>query len=859
MRGSFRYILFYVLLFLSQSFFAEEWQIVKSKKTGDITVFYYNSDNFISDASGGLEGIEYEIFLLFKNFLKEKYQVELDLKFKKASSFSSLYEEIKFGGNGEFGACSFSITEKRLEEVSFSPKYMPDIEVLINSHNIPIAKTEVEFKEIFRNLTALSVPNTTFEDDLNKLKQDVPSFKIENVELASEVRERILNEDNLFGYIELPNYLKFYKESVRFKRQNLYKVERMGYGIIFPKNSDWKQPVDEFFNSDEFKLEINKVIKKYLGEGVEELLWKLEEHDESASEAISLLTMEREVQALDLEKKALLLEKENTKTNILIGAILLVIIILLLLFYGYRMKKSVNESLVKQNKTIAQQKEELEKLSLVASKTNNGVIILNKENKIEWHNQSYTSITGYNKEDFKDKSPGDVLVSEDNSKEVLNRIRKKIAQKLAWKERIKINAKNGKEIWIEINSTPVLDESGEVNKYIEIIDDVTEKVENEIELTRLSIVAEKMNEAVIITDAAGKVEYYNNGLIRNSGFTRQEFEDYFKGKMTLQQLSSRSDIDDILQKFKTDSTPFFYDSSHQKKDGNYMWTTASLSPVYDDNQNLTKVIVVYTDISERKEFANQLATKNQEILDSINYAQRIQNALLPSDSFLNKVFSDSFVFFKPKDIVSGDFYWFEQVGDYSIIVLADCTGHGVPGAFMSMMGSNFLSAIVTDHQITSTGDALSALNDKVKTALEREGNTARDGMDIVMMVYNEKKGVLDFSGGNNSIFICRDGEMMKYKGDRFSIGADGIEDKKFIEQNIKVKEGDVVYTFTDGYKDQFGGPKGKKFMQKRLLEILTTNADKDLDEQKNILNQNLLEWMDGYEQVDDISVLGFRI
>ena len=140
-----------------------------------------------------------------------------------------------------------------------------------------------------------------------------------------------------------------------------------------------------------------------------------------------------------------------------------------------------------------------------------------------------------------------------------------------------------------------------------------------------------------------------------------------------------------------------------------------------------------------------------------------------------------------------------------------------------------------------------------------ENHHSRDGMDIAFMAYNKIEKTLDFSGGNNSIFILREGELMKYKGDRFSIGSDGIEDKKFTEERIQLQKGDIVYTFTDGYKDQFGGPKGKKFMQKQLLSIITENAASPLKKQKEILDDRIEEWMKGYEQIDDISVMGFKV
>ena len=723
-------ILFLILIFFGcNTLRGEEWNVVKANGEGEITVFYYNSDNFISDASGKLKGIEYDIFLAFQEYLS-KEGVNLKIKFKKADSFLGLYDQIKFGGSGDFGACSFSMTAKRMKEISFSPKYMPDIEVLINSSNIGVAENEEEFIALFSSLIALNVPNTTFEEDLNKLKATIPQLKIEDVETASIIRERILSEKNVFGYIELPTYLKLFKNGLRFKRQNLFKVERNGYGIILPKNSSWLTPVNAFFNSEAFKVEVNEIIKKHLGKGVNDLLWKIEDSESSKSQSeISLLTMERETQEMEIEQQVL-------KVQILIGGGAFILIIFLLLLYGYRIKKTANESLHERNSLIEKQKSELE---------------------------------------------------------------------------------------------------------------------------RLSIVAEKMNEAVIISDPNGKIEYYNDSLLRHFGYTTEEFELRYKNKMYLQKITSRTDLQEIIDGFKTDSTTFLYDSQHLKKDGSAMWTSASLSPVYDKERKLFKIIVVYTDIYERKAFANQLAEKNKEITDSINYAKMIQDALLPSESILKNLFEDYFIVFKPKDIVSGDFYWFENLQEYCLLVLADCTGHGVPGAFMSMMGSNFLTNIITDKGITSTSKALAILDEKVKTALESENHSSRDGMDIVFMAFNKKTNQLTFSGGNNSIFILREKELIQYKGDRFSIGFDGLDNKSFREESIDLQAGDTIYTFTDGYKDQFGGPKGRKYMQKRLLETIKANGHLGLSDQKLILENNLMEWMKNHNQVDDISVMAFKV
>ena len=724
----------YILLLLSlliwiSSAYAEEWETVVSKKEGTITVFYHNSDLFINDSSGKIQGIEYDIFLAFKDYLK-KEGIDLTIEFKRAIGFSSLYQTIKNGKSGEFGACSFSITELRKKEVSFSPKYMPDIQVLINSNNVPIAQNEAEFKTIFSKLTAVAVQNTTFEVDILKLKEIIPALEIEYVTSSQLVRDRIMSTDNFFGYIELPTYLKLFENGLRFKRQNLFKVERNGYGIIFPKNSSWQTPINSFFNSDEFKIKVNEILKKHLGKGVKDLLWEIGGAEGGEGQGnISLLTMEREAQELAIAQQAL-------KVQILIGGVIFVLIIVFLLFYSYRIKRSVNKSLTERNSLIEKQKFELE---------------------------------------------------------------------------------------------------------------------------RLSIVAEKMNEAVIITDETGKIEYYNDSLIRNSGYEKAGFEIEYKDLIHFQQLTTRNDIEEVIKKFKTDSTPFRYESQHKRRDGTTMWTAASLSPVYNNQQKLSKIIVVYTDIDESKEISNKLRAKNEEIMDSIHYAKMIQDAMLPPERILKNVFQDHFILFKPKDIVSGDFYWFDEIGDFCIIVLADCTGHGVPGAFMSMMGSNFLTSIITDNAIRSTKEALTLLDEKVKKALLSENHHSRDGMDIAFMAYNKVSNQLLFSGGNNSLFVLRKGNLITYKGDRFSIGSDGIENKEFTEKLIQLEDGDVIYTFTDGFKDQFGGPKGKKFMSRQLLSTLVENGDNALSKQKELLDDRIEDWMLGYDQVDDISVMAFKV
>ena len=852
-------LLFFSLAFACNNLKAEQWDIVKSKGVGVITVFYYNSDNFISDASGKLKGIEYDILMAFKEHLKNK-GVEIKINFKKADSFSGLYEEIKFGGSGQFGACSFSMTEKRMKEISFSPKYMPDVEVLINSSNIPVAKNQEEFIELFSSLTALNVPNTTFEEDLKKLQEVIPNVKVVDVETASIIRERILSEKDLFGYIELPTYLQLFQNGLRFKRQNLFKVERNGYGIILPKNSTWLVPINEFFESYDFKIKVNEIIKKHLGEGVQDLLWDIEEGTQNQNDQeIALLTMEREAQEYEIEQ-------QSFKVQILIGGVFVILVIAFLLYYGYRMKRLVNRSLSDRNTLIEKQKSELERMSLVASKTSNGVLILDSNNKIEWLNDAYVKITGYDLNDLKGQSPGDILINEKTDKIVLQEIRKQIKESKPWNERILVNKKGGEEIWLGINSTPVFSEKDEISRYIEIVEDVTDKVKSEIEISRLSIVAEKMNEAVMITDSTGEVEYYNHGLIRNSGFSEEEFKIEFKD-LSLRKMSSRDDLDDILNGFQTNAEPFFYDSKHTKKDGSTMWTTASLSPVYDDENNLSKIIVVYTDIDERKEFSNQLSEKNKEITDSIEYAQRIQDAILPSNDLFKSYFPESFVIFKPKDVLSGDFYWVSDAVNNKedqllLAAVADCTGHGVPGALMSIIGNNYLRLCEHESTVNNPGDGLDFINRGVSKTLRQEftESTIKDGMDISFIAIDYPNMKLYFAGAKTTMYVIRENELTQYKGDKHPVGAYvGEELIPFTNNEVDLKKGDIIYLFSDGYADQFGGKSGKKFMYKRFRELLISNSHLEMKMQKVELESAFNDWRGDLEQLDDVCVMGIKV
>ena len=211
--------------------------------------------------------------------------------------------------------------------------------------------------------------------------------------------------------------------------------------------------------------------------------------------------------------------------------------------------------------------------------------------------------------------------------------------------------------------------------------------------------------------------------------------------------------------------------------------------------------------------------KNKDITDSIQYAKRLQEAVFPEADLLNTYFAESFVLFRPKDIVSGDFYWFEEIAGQTIIVVGDCTGHGVPGAFMSILGHNLLNQIILEDKITSPGKILNLLDKRVSNALNKRDSKAEynDGMDMVICTIDKTKGTLSYAGANRPLVIRRGEELIELKPNKHAIG--GIQDstcKLFTQQDIRIEEADVLYMFSDGYYDQFGGPRGKKFKYKQL-------------------------------------------
>ncbi|MBN8694709.1 MAG: GAF domain-containing protein [Bacteroidetes bacterium] len=265
-----------------------------------------------------------------------------------------------------------------------------------------------------------------------------------------------------------------------------------------------------------------------------------------------------------------------------------------------------------------------------------------------------------------------------------------------------------------------------------------------------------------------------------------------------------------------------------------------------------------TEVFEQKAIIEE---KNKDITDSIRYAKKIQLALMPDTDLLKTAFAESFVYYRPKDIVSGDFYWIELFkNNVTVFAAADCTGHGVPGAFMSLICNDLMNQVIKDQNVTTPAHALTVLDERLRAMLNKSSDhSSNDGMDIALCAYHPNQMIMQFAGAHRPLLLIRDGELIEYKPSKHSIGGYLTGNKVFNDNVIQLKKGDQVYVLTDGYADQFGGENGKKFKFKKLQKLIQTIAHMPMKDQHDLLEEAFVSWRGKHEQVDDVCVIGLKI
>jgi serine phosphatase RsbU (regulator of sigma subunit)/Tfp pilus assembly protein PilF len=260
-----------------------------------------------------------------------------------------------------------------------------------------------------------------------------------------------------------------------------------------------------------------------------------------------------------------------------------------------------------------------------------------------------------------------------------------------------------------------------------------------------------------------------------------------------------------------------------------------------------------------------ISQQKNEILDSITYAKKIQAAMLPPEQYFQEILNDVFILFKPRDIVSGDFFWIKHVNQYVILAAADCTGHGVPGAFMSLLGISFLNEIVQRREVTQANQVLNELRRQIRNSLRQHGQAeeSKDGIDMALCVIDQKKNTLQYSGANNPLYLIREKNgapaLTEFKADQMPLGYYQGRFKTFTNKDIQLEYGDVFYLFSDGFIDQKGGKDNKKFMSRKFKDLLIKIHQEPMEDQKLILDKTLTDWMGDNSQIDDILVIGVRV
>ena len=379
-------------------------------------------------------------------------------------------------------------------------------------------------------------------------------------------------------------------------------------------------------------------------------------------------------------------------------------------------------------------------------------------------------------------------------------------------------------------------------------------------------ILEKLNSLIVVVNQTGNVEYVSPSAKRILGFEPEQLMGKGWWNLTRNTIDDRKSIIELtLQQLKQESLLETVPQERLLKtaaggDRWILWNT-SKGP-------LNTLVGIGHDITDRKKAELKLLEKNSELvqhnkdmLDSIQYASRIQEAILPDVQKIKNAFKDAFVLYQPKDVVSGDYYFFYQRGNKAFVAAVDCTGHGVPGALMSFIANGALKEVIIKKGVEEPSEILYALDEELFLALNKskDGVVSLDGMDVAIGVFDFVEQTFSYAGAFRPVLVVRDNELIEMEASRYPIGFYADVQKVFTTQTIDIKQNDAFYFFTDGYCDQFGGERKKKFNRKQFKELLLSAQDMEMSEQEAYLQYVLKNWRQEEPQTDDILVMGIKL
>src|SRR5690554_1455178 len=424
--------------------------------------------------------------------------------------------------------------------------------------------------------------------------------------------------------------------------------------------------------------------------------------------------------------------------------------------------------------------------------------------------------------------------------------------------------KNGEKLFLETKGKNLLHDPA-IKGIIFNTQDITERKRAEKEermKSRMQSLSENSPDMIIRINLLGKLVYVNPAVAR---FVEVAPQELVKKRINELEIDARfiEFAEEALRNIRQNQEQTITEVTMNAQEGERIMEIKSI-PELGEEGELETILFVAHDMTEFKKIEQDIKEKNKKISDSINYAQRIQTSILPQTRHIQEYFPRSFIFYRPKDVVSGDFPWFFQKEGISYIAAVDCTGHGVPGALISFIGYFLLNNIVNAQTDYMAAQILDELHQQVRTTLkqDQEGALGRDGMDLALLIVDKEKQTLQFSGAHRPLFLVRNGELNEYNGSRKAIG--GIPLRKKIEKDfenhiIDYEPGDQLFIFSDGLPDQIGGPDRKKFQPRRIREILAAEPGTSMAHFSRAFSQEFYDWMGDEKQVDDVLLIGIEL
>lgn len=475
---------------------------------------------------------------------------------------------------------------------------------------------------------------------------------------------------------------------------------------------------------------------------------------------------------------------------------------------------------------------------------------------------------------------------------------RKLALTGEYDEEYRLVMKDGTIKWVRDRAFPVKNADGSTSRIAGITEEITKQKQDQHRIETLSLVASETINGVLIHEADGTVAWANKGFTQITGYSESEILGKEPWSVVAGKDTDKSLIDQTYEYLKA-GKPFASDNKLVHKDGHSVWVNTAFTPIMGENGEIVKVVSIGTDITKQKEqealqssmlkqlesqfqdrteelektnqelkdeiwekqrLSDELYHSNLDLRESILYAKRIQDSILPTDKRMRESFSDLFVLYKPRDVVSGDFYWHFKRDNLSYFATIDCTGHGVPGALMSMIANELMNQVIIQHKLNDPSEILQMLNKlMIRSLRQKEDFNMRDGMDMSLCVINHETNKLSFAGALGNMYLHHNGKVTMFSGSRHSVGGHLEDVKKVFEtKEVTISSGDTIYMKSDGYIDQFGGPDGKKFMKKRFAALLTSIHGLPLSKQKQKLESTFADWKGPLDQVDDVLVVGLR-